>query len=388
MKNLKEKFLYNSEIKQYTMLIALVILFVIFGFLTNGINLTPMNISNMVVQNAYVLVLAVGMLLIIITGNIDLSVGSVVGFVGAISGILIIKLSLPVWIVVLICLMLGTLIGMFNGYLVAYKQVPAFIVTLSGMMIFRGLTMFVLNGQTLAPYPDSFQFLASGFLFPDMKVAGLNIFAIAVAIVFNLVILFLEIRTYKKQDEFLRASSKSVFMRVGILLAAIDFILVSLARYNGIPTVFILLVILISIYSYFMKNITYGRHIYAIGGNYNAALMSGVKNKKVIFLSYANMGFLAAISAIIVAARLNAATPNAGNMFEMDAVAACFIGGASAQGGSGTIVGAIIGGLIMATLNNGMSIMGVGVDIQQTVKGLVLLAAVLFDIMSKNKKTL
>ncbi|WOO86704.1 multiple monosaccharide ABC transporter permease [Mollicutes bacterium LVI A0039] len=381
------KKILNSSLKQYSMLFALIILFLAFGALTGWVNVTPMNISNMIVQNAYILILAIGMLLVIITGNIDLSVGSIVGFTGAIAGVLMINMGLPTFLVVGICLVVGVIIGMFHGYFIAYKEVPAFIVTLAGMMIFRGLTMFILNGQTLAPFPDVFQKIATGFVLSDLSVGPFNLLTIIVMVCMTLIIIFTEIKKIKNSPLEFKEPSGIVMTRVAITLVVLNFIMFSLAKYNGIPVVFIVFIAIILLYSFFMNNITYGRHIYAIGGNYEAAEMSGIHNKRIIFAVYANMGLMAALSGMIVAARLNAATPQAGNMFELDAIAACYIGGASANGGKGTIIGAIIGGLIMATLNNGMSIMGVGVDIQQTVKGVVLLIAVLFDLKSRTKKS-
>lgn len=380
------KNLMNSSLKQYSMLFALIILFIVFGALTGWVNITPMNISNMIVQNAYILILAIGMLLVIITGNIDLSVGSIVGFIGAIAGVLMISSGLPVIVTVIICLVAGVAIGMFHGYFIAYKGVPAFIVTLAGMMVFRGLTMFILNGQTLAPFPVLFQKIATGFVLSEQTIGSLNLLTIVVIICTTLIIIVSEVMKFKNSPLEFKEPLGIVITRMVILLFVLNFILFSLAQYNGIPVVFVIFVIIILVYSFFMNKVTYGRHIYAIGGNYEAAEMSGIHNKRIVFAVYANMGLMAALSGMIVAARLNAATPQAGNTFELDAIAACYIGGASANGGKGTIIGAIIGGLIMATLNNGMSIMGVGVDIQQTVKGVVLLIAVLFDLKSRSKK--
>ncbi len=376
----------KTDLKKYSMLIALIVIFLIFAVLTSGINLTPNNISNMIMQYAYVLVLAVGMLLIIITGNIDLSVGSVVGFTGAISGVLMVRHDVPVPIAIVLILLVGFVIGMTQGFFVAYVGVPAFITTLAGMMIFRGLTMVVLNGESLGPFPDSFKFIANGFIFQDSTILGLNTFTFIIMVLVFVGILFGTIYKFKKTKPEFRPHVNSVVLQTVILTACIEFVLYNLAAFKGISIPFIILVVLISVYSYFMNNVTYGRQIYAIGGNYAAAEMSGIKNKKVVFWVYANMGVLAALSGILVAGRLNSATPNAGNMFELDAIAACFIGGASATGGTGTIIGAVIGALIMASLNNGMSILGISVDWQQAVKGLVLLIAVVLDVMSRRRR--
>ncbi|MFV0288663.1 MAG: multiple monosaccharide ABC transporter permease [Mycoplasmatales bacterium] len=377
----------KTDLKKYSMLIALIIIFIIFAVLTNGINLTPNNISNMIMQYAYVLVLAVGMLLVIITGNIDLSVGSVVGFTGAVAGVLMVRNDVPVPVAIVLILIVGLIIGATQGFFIAYIGVPAFITTLAGMMIFRGLTMVVLNGESLGPFPDSFKFFANGFIFQNSTILGLNTFTFILMVIVVIGIILGTIYKYKKTKIEFRPNINSVILQTVILTACIEFILYNLGAFKGISVPFIILTVLITVYSYFMNNITYGRQIYAIGGNYAAAQMSGIKNKKVIFWVYANMGVLAALSGILVAGRLNSATPNAGNMFELDAIAACFIGGASATGGTGTIIGAVIGALIMASLNNGMSILGVSVDWQQAVKGLVLLIAVVLDVMSRRKKS-
>ncbi len=378
----------KKNIRKNGMFTALVFIMILFQILTDGILFRSMNINNIVLQNAYVLILATGMLLCILTGNIDLSVGSVVAFVGAVSAIMMVDWHFPVALTILAALIIGILVGAFHGYFIAYMRIPAFIVTLAGMLIWRGLTMVILQGQTKAPFPKSFQAIAAGYL-PgrDVRIGGLNVLALAFGIIISIgfIIMVLQNRKTQKKYDFGAAPLWADISKIVLIIIGINLLTVSLANYNGIPIILILLVLLIVIYTFITQRTIIGRHIYALGGNEKAAQLSGVKTKKVMFLVYTNMGLLSALAGLVVAGRLNAATPKAGTMFELDAIASCFIGGASASGGIGTIVGAIVGGLVMGVLNNGMSIMGVSVDWQQTIKGLVLLGAVLFDVTTKNK---
>jgi putative multiple sugar transport system permease protein len=379
--------LIQSNMRQYGMFTALVLIAILFQVLTEGILLRPLNITNLILQNSYILVLAVGMVLIIITGHIDLSVGSIAAFVGAISGILIINHHVPVFLAILISLVIGGLIGAWQGFWVAYVKIPAFIVTLAGMLLFRGLTMLVLKGQSVAPYPKSFQEISSGFL-PDIFGNGaLHILTIVIGIVFSVIYIINEARFRKTQTKYnFEVSSKGLFLaKLVAMIILFNVFTYILATYEGIPDILIILFALVIIYSFVMKKTVMGRHVYAIGGNEKAASLSGVRTKRVTFWVFVNMGVLSALSGLIFAARLNAATPKAGNLFELDAIAACFIGGASAYGGIGTVGGAIVGGLVMGVMNNGMSIIGLGIDWQQAIKGLVLLFAVAFDIYNKNK---
>ena len=378
----------KKNIRKNGMFTALVFIMILFQILTDGILFRSMNINNIVLQNAYVLILATGMLLCILTGNIDLSVGSVVAFVGAVSAIMMVDWHFPVALTILAALIIGILVGAFHGYFIAYMRIPAFIVTLAGMLIWRGLTMVILQGQTKAPFPKSFQAIAAGYL-PgrDVRIGGLNVLALAFGIIISIgfIIMVLQNRKTQKKYDFGAAPLWADISKIVLIIIGINLLTVSLANYNGIPIILILLVLLIVIYTFITQRTIIGRHIYALGGNEKAAQLSGVKTKKVMFLVYTNMGLLSALAGLVVAGRLNAATPKAGTMFELDAIASCFIGGASASGGIGTIVGAIVGGLVMGVLNNGMSIMGVSVDWQQTIKGLVLLGAVLFDVTTKSK---
>lgn len=381
------KQMMKNNMRSYGMVIALVLIMLLFQILTGGILLRPLNITNLILQNSYILVLAIGMMLVIITGHIDLSVGSVAAFVGALAGILMVQHHVPMFVTVLISLLLGALIGAWQGFWVAYVKIPAFIVTLAGMLLFRGLTMIILEGQSIAPFPKSFQNISSGFL-PDLfHGQNLHIFTLVIGVIASILFIVSEIRKRNNQKKYGFAVSPAAVFGVKLIVIAAIIMVFSyvLATYEGIPTILVILATLIIAYSFIANKTVMGRHIYAIGGNEKAAQLSGIKTKRVTFWVFVNMGVLAALSGLIFAARLNAATPKAGNLFELDAIAACFIGGASAYGGVGTISGAIIGGLVMGVINNGMSLLGLGIDWQQAIKGLVLLAAVAFDIYNKNK---
>ncbi|MCG8481082.1 MAG: sugar ABC transporter permease [Spirochaetales bacterium] len=379
---------FKSNIRQNGMVIALVFIMVLFQILTRGILFRPMNITNLVLQNSYILILAIGMLLCILTGNIDLSVGSVVAFVGAIAAVMMVNMNIGVAATIVLSLGIGVVVGMFHGAFIAFARIPAFIVTLAGMLIFRGLTLVILKGQTIGPFERSFQSIAAGYL-PgrEIEIAGYNVVALVAGVVLSVyfVVGLLISRAGKARYGFDVLPVAIEAARIVFIVAAVNVLTLSLAAHNGIPIILVLLAALILLYTFVTRKTVFGRHIYALGGNEKAARLSGVKTQKVLFLVYTNMGLLAALAGLVVAGRLNAATPKAGTMFELDAIAAAFIGGASASGGIGTVVGAVVGGLVMGVLNNGMSIVGVSVDWQQAIKGLVLLAAVSFDVYTKNK---
>lgn len=384
MKRIKS--LLRGNIRQYAMIIALVVVVIIFEILTKGILLKPLNISNLIQQNAYILILAIGMLLCILTiGNVDLSVGSVVGLIGALSAIFILKLNMPIWIAIILSLMAGFVIGAWQGLWIAYIGVPAFIVTLGGQLIFRGLTMVALQGTSLAPLPDAYTFIAAGFV-PDIaNIEGINLLALLAGAVASILFIVNEInkRKSKLKYNFDVPSVGAFILKLLTITGVIMAFSYALALYRGIPTVLLVVVALVLIYTFVTDKTIPGRHIYAYGGNPKAARLSGIKTKRVLFWVYVNMGVLAALAGIVFTGRLNSATPKGGYGFELDAIAACFIGGASTTGGIGTVVGAIVGGLLMGVLNNGMSIMGVSIDWQQAIKGFVLLVAVGFDVVSK-----
>lgn len=381
---------FKSNIRQYAMLIALVVIIVLFQILTDGILLVPMNVTNLVLQNSYVIILAIGMTLCILTGgNIDLSVGSVCAFIGAIAGILMINMKLNIVLVIGICLLIGLVIGIWQGFWIAYVRIPAFIVTLAGMLLFRGLTITMLKGLTLSPFPEKFQLISAGFI-PDLfKGAGikLNLTAIIVGLVLSVIYMFLEVkkRSERQKYNFEEMPFALFVIQLVVVLGAINLFAYWLAAYKGIPVILVLIGTLVAIYSFFTTKTVSGRYIYAMGGNEKAAKLSGINTNKVLFLTYVNMAVLGAVAGLAFSSRLNAASPQTGANFELDAIAACFIGGASAYGGVGTVIGAIIGALVMGVLNNGMSILGVGSDMQMTIKGFVLLMAVAFDVLSKMK---
>jgi putative multiple sugar transport system permease protein len=380
--------LIKTNIRQYGMIMVLACLMLLFQALTQGIMFKPMNITNLILQNSYVLILAIGMLLCIVTGNIDLSVGSVSAFVGAVAAVMMVNFEMGVVPTILIALAIGAAVGAFLGLFIAFLRLPAFIVTLAGMLIFRGLTMVILKGQTKAPFAKSFQALAAGYL-PgrDWNVDGLNVIAVAAGLAVSLILTFaiLYSRRIRMRHHFEPVPIWIDVLKIAVVVAAVNLLTYELACYDGIPVVLVILTALILIYTFFTRRTIAGRHVYALGGNERAARLSGVKTNRVVFWVYVNMGVLAALAGLIVAGRLNAATPKAGVNFELDAISACYIGGASASGGIGTVIGTIVGGCVMAVLNNGMSIVGVSVDWQQTIKGLVLLLAVWFDVFTKSR---
>lgn len=377
---------FKSGIRKYGMLIALATIMIFFAVATDGISLRPLNITNLILQNSYILILAIGMLLVIITGNVDLSVGSVAAFIGAISGYMMITLKMNYVVAIVLSLLIGALIGAIQGGIIAYLKVPAFIVTLGGMLVFRGLTMVVLQGRSLAPFPPGLRALSSNFINDVFGYPEIHLTTLLIGMVFSVVYVVSEIKKRTSKENYgLEVESLNLFiLKSAIVILVINIFTYVLAAYKGIPTILVTLSILTILYSYITTKTVFGRHIYAFGGNEKAAKLSGIKTKKVLLMVYVNMGVLAAISGIAFAARLNAATPKAGNGFELDAIAACFIGGASASGGVGTVIGAIIGGLVMGVMNNGMSILGVGIDWQQAIKGIVLVLAVVFDIYTKS----
>jgi putative multiple sugar transport system permease protein len=380
--------LFKNNIRQYGMVIALAFIMILFQVTTQGIMFKPMNVTNLVLQNSYVLILAIGMLLVIVTGGIDLSVGSVAAFVGAVSAVFMVDYNMPVIYAMLIGILIGALAGAFHGYFVAFLRIPAFIVTLAGMLIFRGFTMAMLQGQTKSPFQKSFQLMAAGYL-PGMDVrwGTLNIIALAAGALASIIlaIVILHSRRTKKKYHFEVIPLWVDVLKILVIIVGINLLTYEFAGYNGLPIILLILVALILIYTFITQRTIAGRHIYALGGNEKAARLSGVKTDQVKFWVYVNMGVLSAVAGLIVAGRLNAATPKAGTGFELDAIGACFIGGASTSGGIGTVIGTIVGGFVMAVLNNGMSIMGVSVDWQQSIKGFVLLAAVWFDIYTKSR---
>ena len=369
-------------------LVAIVLFFVVVVRVFEGVDfLSAQNITNLFLQNSYVIIMALGMLLVIVAGHIDLSVGSVVGFTGAVAAVLTVDLDLPVAVVVPSVLVTGLLIGAAQGYWVAYWRIPSFIVTLAGMLVFRGLTLWLLAGQNIGPFPKTFQSLSTGFI-PDLfGVDKPNMTAIVLVSLSAAAMVWLGWRARMRDAEFGIAQEPiGIFwVRNLIVSAAVIFVGYKLASFRGLPNVVVILAVLTALYAFFTENTITGRRIYALGGNEKAAKLSGVKTDRLVFLTFCNMGVLASLAGMIVAARLNSSTPKAGVGFELDVIAAVFIGGASMSGGVGKILGAVVGALIMGVMNNGMSIMGIGIDYQQVIKGLVLLSAVIFDVYNKSR---
>jgi putative multiple sugar transport system permease protein len=384
------KALFHVNVRQYAMLIALIFIMAFFQVATDGVLLVPMNVTNLVLQNAYVFILAIGMTICLVAGgNIDLSVGSLVAFVGAVCGTLIVSFKLSVGLGLAVGLLVGLAFGLWQGFWIARVRIPSFIVTLAGSLTLRGLTVFMLKGQTLGPFPESYQAISTGFV-PDFLGSAdgpVNVTAVATGLVVALLYLVSSVvkRVMRKRGGSSLGSPRLFAAKTATITALILLITLWLALYKGLPIIFLVIGALVAAYSFLMNRTVPGRYVYAMGGNEKAARLSGINTDKVLFFAYVNIGVLSAVAGVAFTARLNAATPSAGDSFALDAIAACFIGGASAYGGIGTVIGSIIGALVMGVLNNGMSIMGVGSDIQQVVKGLVLLVAVAFDVLSKKK---
>ncbi|QKV20061.1 sugar ABC transporter permease [Oricola thermophila] len=390
----------SSHLREYGLLFALIAIMVFFQLVTDGTLLRAVNITNLLLQNSYIVIMALGMLIVIVSGNIDLSVGSVMGFIGALAAVMIVNYDQSVLATIAVCLLTGAVIGAAQGYWIAYWRIPSFIVTLAGMLVFRGLSLWLLEGQSVGPFPREFQVIANGFV-PDLFPAGLgtgladlfgvrqvNVLALLAGVAAACALVWIGLlqrarnRAYGIVDE-----PRSFFVaRNAIVAAAIVFITYKLSTFRGLPNVLITMGILTVIYAFLTQNTVIGRRVYALGGNAKAAKLSGIKTERLTFLAFVNMGLLAAAAGLVFAARLNTATPKAGFALELDVIAAVFIGGASMSGGVGTIVGAVVGAFLMGVLNNGMSIMGIGIDYQQMIKGLVLLAAVVFDVYNKQKQ--
>jgi putative multiple sugar transport system permease protein len=377
----------KNNLREYGMLLSLAAIMLFFQIVTEGTLLRPLNLTNLVLQNSYIVIMALGMLLVIVTGHIDLSVGSVAGFIGAVAAVLMVSYHVHFIPAVLICLAVGGLIGAAQGYWVAYFKIPSFIVTLAGMLVFKGLALALLQGQSLGPFPGTFQKLSSGFipeLFPDAGAHPTSLL-IGAALATALVVMSTKIRA-RQLSHGIEAEPHGFFvLKNALLFAAIVYLSYLIASYRGLPNVLVIMMALIGLYGFITTRTTVGRQIYAVGGNSKAAKLSGIKTERLTFLTFVNMGVLAALAGLVFAARLNTATPKAGLGFELDVIAACFIGGASAYGGVGRVGGAVTGALIMGVMNNGMSILGIGIDYQQVIKGLVLLGAVCLDVYNQKR---
>ncbi len=388
---MNNKKVVNLDMKQYGMFLALIAIYVIFAIMTGGKNLSPANINNLIMQNGYVVILAVGMLLCVLTGNVDLGVGSVVALTGATAGIMMVDYKMNMWVAILAALLIGLLVGMFAGFFIAYLSIPPFVVTLATMLMGRGLTYTLLQAQTKGPLPDDYVFIGAGFL-PTFKIdfagGSLDLVSIGVALIVSIILILAEMKSIatKKKYNFPLNPMWQTVAKLAVLLFIVWFFFYKLARWNGIPFVLVIMVVLVGIYAFITTKTVAGRQIYALGGNAKAARLSGIDTRKVFFWVYTNMGVLSAVAGVVLSARNASSTPKAGDGFEMDAIASCYIGGAAVAGGAGTITGAVVGAFIMGILNNGMSLYGWSTDIQKIVKGAVLLGAVTIDILSKRKK--
>ncbi|MBS7242431.1 multiple monosaccharide ABC transporter permease [Treponema sp.] len=403
----------KKTLKGNTMILILLAVMLFFQLLIVGADkgslFAPENITNLINQNAWVVILATGMLLCILTGgNIDLSVGSVICLVGAVAGILIVNMGWPVLPSIIICLIVGAAIGAWHGFFIAYVHIPPFICTLSGMLLWRGVALILLNGMTISPFPDSFLNIFGSYL-PELfleqpnddmaneaydaliehneKITFLVTMIISVICCFLTVVAAVVSRASKIRKGYSVSTNIGFIAKQAILCAVIMIVGTLLAQDKGLPLILVIVGIIVGIYSYYTQNTVPGRYLYAIGGNEKAARLSGINTDNVMMFAYTNMGFIAGIAGLVCAARLNSAAPTVGQSYEMDAIASCFIGGASAYGGTGTVGGAVIGAIFMGVLNNGMSILGVDSNWQRAVKGMVLLLAVIFDVVSKKKKS-
>ncbi|HQY72958.1 MAG TPA: sugar ABC transporter permease [Aestuariivirga sp.] len=381
----------KSNIRDYALLLSLLVIMIFFQVTTDGTLFKPVNMTNLILQNSYIVIMALGMLLIIVAGHIDLSVGSVSGFVGAVAAVMMVPWKMDPFVTMLACLALGAAIGGAQGYFVAYHRIPAFIVTLAGMLIFKGLALTVLGGASVGPFPREFQLLSSGYV-PDVfnitfMGGPFNLLALIIGAVVTATIIYFNIKERREQQAHgLAEEPRIIYLGRNVLIAGafLGFTFL-MARYKGLPNVLIVMFALIALFVFLTTRTTFGRRVYAMGGNEKAAKLSGINTERMTLMIFVIMGALAALAGLVFAARLNVATPKAGAGFELEVIAACFIGGAAVTGGVGKIIGAVIGAFIIGVMNNGMSIMGIGIDYQFVIKGAVLMLAVFLDVYYKNK---
>jgi putative multiple sugar transport system permease protein len=378
----------KNNLRNHGMLLSLFAIMLFFQIVTDGTLLQPLNLTNLVLQNSYIVIMALGMLLVIVTGHIDLSVGSVAGFVGAVAAVLMVRYHVDYPVAFIACLLVGAAIGAAQGYWVAYFKIPSFIVTLAGMLVFKGLALALLQGQSVGPFPTTFQKLSSGFIpevLPGADTLHPTSLLIGAVLALGLIYSSAKGRT-REQSHGIDVEPYAVFVAKSFLLSGmVLYFTYLIASHRGLPNVLVIMMALIALYGFVTRRTVVGRQIYAVGGNAKAAKLSGIKTEQLTFLTFVNMGALAALAGLVFAARLNTATPKAGTGFELDVIAACFIGGASAYGGVGRVGGAVVGAMIMGVMNNGMSILGIGIDYQQVIKGIVLLGAVCIDVYNQRR---
>lgn len=389
MTETKNQFNLVKFLTKYAMVIALVVVFILFSVLTKGTLLSPQNMTNLMLQNGYVLVMACGMLLCILTGgNIDLSVGSVVCVVGGIAAVMITNMHVPAIPVILLCLVVGLVIGCWQGYWIGYVRIPPFITTLGGMFIFRGIGRLILNSKTVAIQDPTFLNIFTAYInIPGLDSGEVKLSPIIVGVIAAAFVVFTTAknRADRAKKGYRQNSAAGDFAKAGLIAVLILWYCWQLSQYRGISVMLIWVLAVCLIYNFITSKTAFGRYFYAVGGNEKATKLSGINTDKIYFIAYANMGLLAGLCGLLCAARVGSVNGSTGTSFEMDAIGSCFIGGASAYGGSGTVGGVVIGALLLGVINMGMSIMGLGDAWQYVIKGGVLLLAVIFDVVTSRK---
>ena len=379
----------KSFLLKNTMVIALVLVYLFFIVKSEGRMFLPQNVNNLIMQNSYVVILAVGMLLCILTGgNIDLSVGATVCLVGAFAGVMMVNLGWNIYLSMVICLLIGIVIGVWQGFWIAYVRVPPFIVTLAGMLLFRGLAQAILGGTTISGFSDSYLAIFNNYVnVPALDSGVMKYSAIIFGVICCLVFIIATVMTNinKKRKGYNAENPVSLYSKILVICAIVMLLMYKLSLYKGVPYILLWLIGIVAIYTYITAKTTFGRHFYALGGNEKATKLSGINTNRIYFSAYVNVSFLSALAALVVAARFTSANPAAGTNYELDAIGSCFIGGASAYGGIGKVSGVVVGAVLMGVLNLGMNIIGVDSNFQKVVKGLVLLVAVIFDVVSKRR---
>lgn len=381
--------LVKENIRDYGMYIALFVIMLTFSIMTDGLFMSSRNISNLLDSTGYIAVLAVGMTLVIVIRHIDLSVGFAAGFLGAIAAILLTKMGLPVYVTIPVILVLGIVIGLFNGLLIAKYAIPSFVATLAGMLIFRGALLQVTEKTgTIIIKDDAFNAIGNGFIPSLMIVNGLHLLSLILGLLSILFYIYSEISTRRNKIKYqFDVVSKGIFtFKLIFVSAIIAYVTWILAGYNGFSWTVVIMLLVVVAYHFLTTKTVLGRHIYAVGSNPEAAHLSGINVNKITYMVFGSMGMLAALSGILFTSRLQSATTTAGTLFELDAIAAAYVGGVSSAGGVGKVTGAIIGAIVMASLSSGMNLLGVGVSMQYMIRGGVLVAAVLFDVMTRKKR--
>lgn len=383
------KALVKANIRDYGMYIALIVILLTFTIMTNGLFMSSRNISNLLDSAGYIAVLAVGMTLVIVIRHIDLSVGFLAGFLGAITAIFLTQMGLSVWITIPLILILGAIIGLFNGVLVAKIGIPSFVATLAGMLIFRGALLQVTEKTgTIIVRDEQFNAIGNGFIPSIMQINGLHLLTLLVGFVGVLLYIYNEIANRRNKLTYgFDVMSKGIFsVKLVLISAIIAYITWILAGYNGFSWTVIIIIIVVIVYHFLTTKTVLGRHIYAVGSNPEAAHLSGINVQKITYIVFGSMGMLAALSGILFTSRLQSATTTAGTLFELDAIAAAYVGGVSSAGGVGKVTGAIIGAIVMASLSSGMNLLGVGISYQYMIRGGVLAGAVIFDVMTRKQR--